>query len=173
MKLRRRPPDLHLDMTPLIDVVFLLLTFFVFALVLMVRADVLDVALPELTSGRPARSEPAITVTLDQAGAVFLDGEPTDAADLPRLIEARREAHPAAPLLLAVDERAAAGDLLRITDTLVGAGLGEFSVIGRPGEPTSPPAPADAPTATPADAPANPDAPPSETPASATAPPPP
>ena len=44
---RRESAAVEVQVMPLIDVVFLLLTFFIFAMVLTVRVDVLDVRLPE------------------------------------------------------------------------------------------------------------------------------
>ena len=43
--LRRSEHETRVEMMPLIDVVFLLLTFFIYAMVLMVRAEVLPVPL--------------------------------------------------------------------------------------------------------------------------------
>ena len=61
---------------PLIDVVFLLLTFFVFSMVLMVRADVLDLDLPVLGESGEGRQGSLITVALDERGELFVGGEP-------------------------------------------------------------------------------------------------
>ena len=50
---RNPPPTVTAELTPLIDVVFLLLTFFILAAVLMVRVDVLGIRLPTLAAGTP------------------------------------------------------------------------------------------------------------------------
>lgn len=129
-------------MTPLIDVVFLLLTFFVFALVLMVRAEVLGVSLPALGAVAPAQREPVITVAVLQTGEVRVDGEPVAADGLVEWLNELRGANPSARLLLAADERAPAGDLLRLMDRLTAAGLGEFGIVARPSdEPAAPAVP--------------------------------
>lgn len=124
---------MRLELTPLIDVVFLLLTFFVFSLVLMVRADVLDVKLPELGAGRTAERVPAITIVIDEEGALFVEGEPAELDEIGDRVRAiRDERGEAAPLLLAVDAQGRSGDLIELADTLNAEGIGEFSVIGRP-----------------------------------------
>jgi len=133
---RRSSPDVRLELTPLIDVVFLLLTFFVFSLVLMVRADVLDVKLPELSAGRTADRTPAITIVIDEDGGLFVEGEATELSEIGGRVRAiREERGETAPLLLAVDELGRAGDLIELADTLNAEGIGEFSVIGRPADP--------------------------------------
>ncbi|MEZ6242311.1 MAG: biopolymer transporter ExbD [Phycisphaerales bacterium] len=132
-RVRRSSAGVRLELTPLIDVVFLLLTFFVFSVVLMVRADVLDVKLPELTAGRSAEGARTITVTIDDQGKVFVEGEAVERGAIgDRIREIRAQRGEDSPILLAVDESGRAGDLIRLADELSAAGLGEFSVLGRP-----------------------------------------
>lgn len=133
-RVRRSSAGVRLELTPLIDVVFLLLTFFVFSVVLMVRADVLDVRLPELSAGRSAEGARTITVTIDDQGRVFVEGEAVGRGGVGERVRAlRAERGEDSPILLAVDESGRAGDLIRLADELSAAGLGEFSVLGRPG----------------------------------------
>lgn len=130
-RVRRLDTGTSIDMTPMIDVVFLLLTFFVFAMVLMVRADVLGVSLPELTSGQPAERIEPITVTLLGDGTLALLGEPIAAEALGEAVRRLRDERPGAPVLLAADVNADAGALIGLADRLVGAGVTQFSVVGR------------------------------------------
>ncbi len=89
LSLRRSNLDTRIEIMPLIDVVFLLLTFFIYAMVLMVRVDLLPMDVAQLESGAAAQPAPAITVSIDSAGRLFVDREPTDLAGiLPRLREA-------------------------------------------------------------------------------------
>lgn len=121
-------------MTPLIDAVFLLLTFFVFAMVLMVRAEVLDIRLPRLTAGEAPRPGAAITISLARDGSISINGQPVAMSDVPSRIGELRQTSPDARLLVAVDQAGDRRALLQLWDVLAGAGLGEFSLIGRPGD---------------------------------------
>lgn len=116
----------------MIDVVFLLLTFFIFSIALMVRADVLGVTLPDLTSGQEAERTEPITVTLRADGTLRLMGETVGRENLADAIRVLRETRPDAPVLLAADVDAGAGALIELADALVGAGISRFSVVGRP-----------------------------------------
>ncbi|MFT5424428.1 MAG: biopolymer transport protein ExbD [Phycisphaerales bacterium] len=141
---RTTTPEVRLDLAPLIDVVFLLLTFFLFAMLLMVRADVLDIRLPEIASGNPAAPSEPITVGLMHDGSLQVQGEPIELAALTdRLVELRDTTGsegdaPKRPVLLAVDERCDSGTLIRVIDALTGAGIADFAVLGTPAESPTP-----------------------------------
>jgi biopolymer transport protein ExbD len=130
-RVRRTSADVHVELTPMIDVVFLLLTFFVFSLVLMIRADVLDVRLPELRSGENAERVVPITIAITETGGLVINGEQTELDAVLERVQALREMQPNAPLLLAVDTRSPAGVMIELADLLTGASLGEFSIVGR------------------------------------------
>src|SRR5690606_1170060 len=97
----------------------------------MVRADVLGVSLPELSSGEQAERIDPITVTLGADGGIRLMAEPVERAGLVEALRALRAERPEAPVLLAADVRADAGALIELADALVGAGITRFSVVGR------------------------------------------
>jgi biopolymer transport protein ExbD len=116
-------------MTPLIDVIFLLLTFFIFSMVLMVRAQVLDVKLPSIESGnRPGGV--VMTIALDAQGSLFFEGEPIELVALADAVRARRSEAPEAALFIAVDRDGASGHLIGLVEYLSKSGLGDFGIIG-------------------------------------------
>jgi len=59
---------------PLIDVVFLLLTFFIYAMVVMVELKTSGLSLTSVEGGRQATGDRVILVVLDAAGQVQIDG---------------------------------------------------------------------------------------------------
>jgi biopolymer transport protein ExbD len=139
MRLRRTSVPVRLEMTPLIDVVFLLLTFFIFALVLMVRADVLDIQLPEIGGGASAERTGAIVVSLTRTGEVLVEGESVQPDRVgEKLAEARAGREESTTVLLTADARVPAGKLIELADRLVAAGVREFSIVGSPESPTNP-----------------------------------
>jgi biopolymer transport protein ExbD len=130
-RLRRLNTGTSIELTPMIDVVFLLLTFFIFSIALMVRADVLGVTLPEISSGQQAERVEPITVTLQADGSVRLMGEAVERSSLVDAVRALHAERPEAPVLLAADVEAGAGQLIELADALVAAGVTRFSVVGR------------------------------------------
>jgi len=72
---------------PLIDVVFLLLTFFIYAMVLMVRAEVLPVPFESYLSGETATTKPAVSITIAVDGNIYVG---TSVVTLDELVESVR-----------------------------------------------------------------------------------
>ena len=133
-RVRRLSSDVHVELTPLIDVVFLLLTFFLFAIVMMVRADVLDVNLPQLAAGKSAQRTIPITIAITQTGELFVNSKPVEMDGIIehlQEVQAQLDADSKSALVLAVDIESPAGVMITLADKLTGAGLGEFSIIGR------------------------------------------
>ncbi|MEL7473905.1 MAG: biopolymer transporter ExbD [Planctomycetota bacterium] len=133
MRIRRGSPEPRLEMAPLIDVVFLLLTFFVFAMVLMVRVETLGVRLPELQAGESASSGEIISIVVNADGAIALDGEPIERASLLEIVRSRLERTPDARVALLLDVDGRVGEALAVFDELRRGGVENVDVLGRPG----------------------------------------
>ncbi|HMN96965.1 MAG TPA: biopolymer transporter ExbD [Phycisphaerales bacterium] len=145
LRLRRTVPDARIEMMPMIDVIFLLLTFFVYAMILMVRAELLPMNLRQFSSARPATPAPAAVISIDLEGGLHLDREAIALDQLRQRLTARRMGEPDLVLYLAVADGEASVDraplLQDIWDTLKDAGL-EISLVGRPKDSGAPRAPA-------------------------------
>ena len=123
---------------PLVDVIFVLLTFFVFAMVLMVRADVLDVALPRIGAGQPVERGELITIAIRADGSVLINGEQIamDAigeATVQRIADQSVDGGEVR-VVIAPDERAATRELLQVLDALAASGVTDVAIMGRPAE---------------------------------------
>lgn len=134
-------------MAPLIDVVFLLLTFFVFSLVLLTRVSVMDLDLPTLGSGGQSEAPEAIIVAVDSTGMVFVDGQPVGQAAtageplaentrtaLLEAITMNIQGDTAPTIRLEIDERGVSGALLRVLDALRTQGYEAVELVGKPTE---------------------------------------
>lgn len=93
--------DADIDLTPLIDVVFLLLLFFILAATF--SAPVLKVALPAASTAARTEEDPArLTLSIDADGTLHHRDAPIAIADVPALLAAR----PEGPVELRVDRAA-------------------------------------------------------------------
>lgn len=118
------------------DVIFLLLTFFIYAMVLMVRAELLPVQMQELISGQPATPAPAVTISIDAAGRTFLDREPIAIENVVERLQRITRDNPKTVIYLAAEEHGLTDRLptfLDLYDRLAFAGL-DIKLVGRPAD---------------------------------------
>jgi biopolymer transport protein ExbD len=117
VKLRRSEPAFRVELTPLIDVVFLLLTFFIYAMVLMDRVELVPLELKPLEAGvvvTDAAPPPARTLSLDGSGGMFLDREPIALEAVVPTLQATLEEDPETVLYLAVADEVGPTDRIPV-----------------------------------------------------------
>jgi len=127
----------RVEMIPLIDTMFLLLAFFVVAMLSMDFVRGLPVALPQAATSEPLEREP-LRVALARDGSLSLGGRRVALEALADAVREHRAAPGAAerPLLLAGDEGVPLGRALAVLDALRRAGVEELRFQTRP-EPSS------------------------------------
>ena len=80
------PPQINI--VPMIDVVFSLLTFFILSSLFLSSPEGLPVNLPKATSSQPTQTTNRVTITIDSKGQVSLDRQPTTVEALPAQLSA-------------------------------------------------------------------------------------
>ena len=85
---RREEEDYSLKLTALIDVVFLLLIFFMVSTAFVDFTRQVDIELPESVAGSPTPKTKVYTIEINKDGGIFLDGRETDLLDLPGRLKA-------------------------------------------------------------------------------------
>jgi biopolymer transport protein ExbD len=117
----------RIEMIPLIDVVFLLLVFFVYAMLSMVVHRGLRVELPGAATAEMDRYEyVGITVTKDDA--VFVEEEPVTLDTLVGKVMERRGDRGDLPVFINGDRKSDLGTAVRILDLLKQSGIREVSI---------------------------------------------
>jgi len=110
----------HLDIAPLIDIVFLLLVFFMLTSTFMVP-EAIELALPE-SSSASAMDTTAIIVSLNQTGELALNGESIELKQLQQAIMPLIKQNTASAITLKSDARTEVQLLLKIMDEIREAG---------------------------------------------------
>jgi biopolymer transport protein ExbD len=126
MQKARRPDwSPRIEIMPMIDVIFLLLTFFIYALVTMVEAQVLPVGLTTLSTGEQAEPGQYAAVTIDRQGEKYFNREPISDEALQQKLRsiAKQENPPRLLLAMAVGQPAG--------DTVGGQGPATRPVVDR------------------------------------------
>ncbi len=110
----------HLDIAPLIDIVFLLLVFFMLTSTFLVP-EAIELELPESASASTTEVTP-ITVSLDSKGQLALDGELIELEKLRPALAARLKQQPDSAITLKSDAHTELQPLLRVMDEIRAAG---------------------------------------------------
>jgi biopolymer transport protein ExbD len=110
------PPGVPL--TPMIDVVFLLLCFFVTSQIFAQWETEIDVALPTASTGAmPQRLPGEVIVNVRADGSAVVNGQVLDDGQLRATMERLVDLFPGQPILLRADKATAYEHVVRILDT--------------------------------------------------------
>ncbi len=94
-----------IDLTPMLDVVFILLIFFIVTSVFVTEAGI-DVNKPQAQSGTP-RSQDLILIAVNPQGEIWMGDEPIEPRFLRSRIERRLAEDPNARIVIQGDQEAA------------------------------------------------------------------
>jgi biopolymer transport protein ExbD len=114
-------------MVPLIDVVFLLLVFFIYAMLSMVVHRGLKVELPGAATAEANRYE-YVSITVTKDNAVFVEEAPVELSDLVDKVRERRGRRGELPVFISGDRSSDLGIAVKILDLLNRAGFREVSI---------------------------------------------
>ncbi|MEQ8406480.1 MAG: biopolymer transporter ExbD [Oceanicaulis sp.] len=108
--------DVELDMTPMLDVVFILLIFFIVTAV-FVKEPGAEIVRPETVT--QVRERPTILVAVNSEGEIYVDGDVYEQNQLRSILEQLREANPRAEAMIQGDNEAPAGTVLDVQELLI------------------------------------------------------
>ncbi len=110
----------QLDMTPMLDVVFILLIFFIVTAV-FVKEPGADIIRPETVTQE--RVKPTLLVAVTANDEIFVDGDVYELNQLRNIFEQLREENPRAEAMIQGDEAAPAGTVLDVQELLLNMGI--------------------------------------------------
>lgn len=124
-----------LSLTPLIDVVFLLLIFFLVTSEFEEEERRLDIVLPSATTATPMISKPReIVVDIDASGAIYLSGQPTDLNELQRLLRIAVASNPTnQTVVIRADRQTSFQPVVTVMDLCNKTGISDYSVTTQEG----------------------------------------
>jgi len=134
VKFRRAERDSpEINLTPLIDVVFLLLIFFMVSTTFEWRSE-LGIELPEASAQAGDRDEEAIGVIIDAAGEVRVQGrvlDDPDTGDLTRALSAAARGLDSPPVIISADAATPHQAVVTVMDAARRAGLYKLTFTAR------------------------------------------
>jgi len=120
---------------PLIDVVFLLLTFFIYSLIVMRYTNTLNVQFTPIGTGQAGQQEQVNAITIDKTGQLFFNQQLMTQATLNDKLAELAAAPDQPPLYLAME---ADGEVDRgpiyidLLERVRAAGIANFVIVGQP-----------------------------------------
>jgi biopolymer transport protein ExbD len=117
----------RIEMLPLIDIVFLLLVFFIYAMLSMAVHRGLPVVLPSSTTAEIDKHL-ILSVTLQADGSIYLDQEPISLKALRESLMEKASGEKEAGVLLFADKNLPYQKLFRVMDEIRLAGLSRISL---------------------------------------------
>ncbi len=155
MKIHHDTPteEIQIQIIPLIDVIFCILTFFILAALQFTRQQAISVDLPKASTARPLPGmgpgdngfREMVVVTINNTGQTFLDQKPIDRTQLAQELQAYIQQKPNGMLVLNASPNAFYGDVIQVIDTMRAVGGDRVALAtaptntpAAPGAPTQP-----------------------------------
>ena len=147
--------DVKIEIIPLVDVIFCILTFFILAAVGLTRQQAIDLDLPNAASGSPlppqglgatALQRERLYVSVDAIGQVYLDQQPVTLDLLYDVLLQHQQTSPEGLIVLYASRDARYEDVIQVLDLLRSVGGDRVALATLPGEfPSTLDTPQDAP----------------------------
>ncbi len=135
--IRRTDNAARLEMMPMIDVIFLLLTFFIYNLLISTPVRDLPVRFADAATGNRQGIERPHVLRVDKDGRFFLGDTPVEPTELDSQLRTIAN-HPANPTLFIHLDAEAEFDrgplLVNVLEYVMKAGIKNVSFVGRPGD---------------------------------------
>lgn len=118
LKKTQATPNPGVPLTPMIDVVFLLLCFFVTSQIFAQWETEIDIALPTAATGdMPQRLPGEVIINVLADGTAVVNGQTLDDAQLRAMMDRLVQLFPGQPVLLRADKTTAYEHVVRVLDT--------------------------------------------------------
>jgi biopolymer transport protein TolR len=124
------PPMSDINMTPLIDVMLVLLVIFIITAPLLASSIKLD--LPKADVAAPGDTPRFVLLVVDKTGQVFLDDKPVASAELARRLTLVAGQNPDTEVQLRADEAVPYGRVVEVLGTAQKAGLSRIGFVAEP-----------------------------------------
>jgi len=117
----------RIELIPLIDIVFLLLVFFIYAMLSMAVHRGLPVRLPSAAASQNEKLT-TLSVTIQADGSTFVDKEPIPLSELAGVLKAKAGDDHQTGVLLFADRSLTYQKLFRVLDQIRSTGLNHVSL---------------------------------------------
>ncbi|MCC3433988.1 MAG: biopolymer transporter ExbD [Oscillatoriales cyanobacterium] len=119
MRLPDEPDNIaQINIVPLIDVVFAILTFFIISSLSLSKSEGLPVNLPKAATSQVQESPSKITVTLDAQGKLMVDKKSVNLDQIESTVRQVMGSNPSSLIVLNADKSVNHGNVVEVMDRL-------------------------------------------------------
>jgi biopolymer transport protein ExbD len=115
-----------INMTPLVDVMLVLLVIFMVASVYIVKESI-EVELPKAASAQDS-TDLTLSLVLDRQNQLYLNGNPSNESEIAQACQKAVEKNPEVQAIIAADEGVRHGSVVRLIDLIRMNGLTRFAI---------------------------------------------
>jgi biopolymer transport protein TolR len=123
-------PMSEINMTPLVDVMLVLVVILIITAPLLASSIRLD--LPKTQAAKPNDAPQFVTIVLDKAGQAFLEDKPASQEQLAERLAQAAKANPDTEIQLRADSGVAYGRVVEVMGAAQKAGLNRIGFIAEP-----------------------------------------
>lgn len=127
---KRQRDEIQIDMTPMLDIVFIMLIFFIVT-TSFVREAGLEVHRPEASQAQ-AQPSSSIMLAIGAQGEIYLDRKGIDVERVKVTLAHMLAEQPQASLVIQADERVPHGRVVRVMDEAKAAGITNIAIAVTP-----------------------------------------
>ena len=129
--------EARIELVPLIDVIFCILTFFLMAALQLTRQQAINVDLPKAKTGQTQMREMLI-VSIDDFGQTYIDQVPVNYQQLDRVLKSFQTQNPAGLMVLYAPQNAKYAKVVEVLDKLREVGGERVALATLPSSAPSP-----------------------------------
>ncbi|MDB5846050.1 MAG: Biopolymer transport protein ExbD/TolR [Polaromonas sp.] len=127
------PPMSDINVTPLVDVMLVLVVIFIITAPLLASAIRLD--LPRTDAAKALDTPAFVTLVVDKTGQAFLNEQPRSLEELARQLAQTARQHPGTEVQLRADEAVPYGKVVEVMGVAQKAGLSRIGFVAEPSQP--------------------------------------
>jgi biopolymer transport protein TolR len=124
------PPMSEINVTPLVDVMLVLVVIFIITAPLLASSIRLD--LPKAEGTQPGDAPRFVTLVVDQSGQLFLNDKPVAAPQLAEQLAAAAKQNPETEIQLRADQGVPYGKVVEVMGLAHQAGLSRIGFVAEP-----------------------------------------
>ena len=127
----REETDTEINITPMLDIVFIMLIFFIVTTSFVAEPGIDPQRPPAETAQEASRAN--VLIAISQTGQIWMNKQAIDISDVRIMVESVLAENPESSAVIIADESAGSGVLIDLMDQIRLGGIANISIAAEPG----------------------------------------